>query len=264
MNLKKLINKSWYGSIGYIEDNATIDLFVTYLLYNKPVLDEFKNHIFAFTYKTLDLDYLQASIETIYPNASILTLDTNRGHNFGTADLDNAVFEFCKNNNSEWLCKASNDMIYNPAILDKKIGEADFYYMNGIGYGGMEKYNFDFDRIIQEDFYPQTNFYFINTFKTDYLNNSEYLDETYQYIQQLPEYNGRVWEYIPGWSCEGLLKECVERNNLLKEHLILEEKYRILLQMVQHYQIHDCSHKNIMIEGICHLQHSNDKILDIS
>ena len=147
MNLKKLINKSWYGSIGYIEDNATIDLFVTYLLYNKPVLDEFKNHIFAFTYKTLDLDYLQASIETIYPNASILTLDTNRGHNFGTADLDNVVFEFCKNNNGEWLCKASNDMIYNPAILDKKIGEADFYYMNGIGYGGMEKYNFDFDRI---------------------------------------------------------------------------------------------------------------------
>lgn len=263
MNLKKLINKSWYGSIGYIEDNATIDLFVTYLLYNKPVLDEFKNHIFAFTYKTLDLDYLQASIETIYPNANILTLDTNRGHNFGTADLDNAVFEFCKNNNSEWLCKASNDMIYNPAILDKKIGEADFYYVNGIGYGGMEKYNFDFDRIIQEDFYPQTNFYFINTFKTDYLNNSEYLDETYQYIQQLPEYNGRVWEYIPGWSCEGLLKECVERNNLSKEHLISEDKYRILLGIIKDYSIHDCSHKNIMIEGVCHLQWPEQQIIKI-
>lgn len=263
MNLKKLINKSWYGSIGYIEDNATIDLLVTYLLYNKPVLDEFKNHIFAFTYKTLDLDYLQTSINTLYPNASILTLDTNRGHNFGTADLDNAVFEFCKNNNGEWLCKASNDMIYNPAILDKKIGVADFYYMNGIGYGGMEKYNFDFDRIIQEDFYPQTNFYFINTSKIDYINNSEYLDKTYQYIQQFPEYSGRVWEYIPGWSCENFLKECVERNNLVKEHLISEDKYRILLGIIKDYSIHDCSHKNIIIEGVCHLQWPEQQIIKI-
>ncbi len=263
MNLKKLINKSWYGSIGYIEDSATIDLLVTYLLYNKPVLDEFKNHIFAFTYKTLDLDYLQTSINTLYPNASILTLDTNRGHNFGTADLDNAVFEFCKNNNGEWLCKASNDMIYNPAILDKKIGVADFYYMNGIGYGGMEKYNFDFDRIIQEDFYPQTNFYFINTSKIDYINNSEYLDKTYQYIQQFPEYSGRVWEYIPGWSCENFLKECVERNNLVKEHLISEDKYRILLGIIKDYSIHDCSHKNIIIEGVCHLQWPEQQIIKI-
>jgi hypothetical protein len=56
----------------------------------------------------------------------------------------------------------------------------------------------------------------------------------------------------------------IERNNLIKEHLVSEKKYRILLEMIQQYQIHDCSHKNIMIEGICHFQYSDDKILDIS
>ena len=88
-------------------------------------------------------------------------------------------------------------------------------------------------------------------------------DKTYKYIQTVPNYNGRVWEYIEGWSCEDFLKKCVERNNLVKEHLIPEEKYNILLNAIKSYQIHDCSHKNIMIEGICHLQWPNEPIFNI-
>ncbi len=115
----------------------------------------------------------------------------------------------------------------------------------------------------QKFFYPQTNFYFINVKKTDYINNKQYLDETYQYIQTIPNYNGKIWEYINGWSCESFLKQCIERNNLSKYHLISEEKYRMLLQVIKDYNIHDCSHKNIMIEGICHLQYHNQQILEI-
>ena len=135
--------------------------------------------------------------------------------------------------------------------------------MNGIGYGGMFKYDFDLDRITKEDFYPQTNFYFINVTKTDYLNDKQHLDETYNTIQTLPEYNGRIWEYFEGWSCEDFLKNCTVRNNLTKEHLISEEKYRILLQTVLTNQIHDCSHKQIMIEGICHFPYPEQQIIKI-
>jgi hypothetical protein len=60
------------------------------------------------------------------------------------------------------------------SILEKEVGDADFYYMNGIGYGGMVPYDFDFDQIINEDFYPQTNFYFINVSKTDFLNDKNF------------------------------------------------------------------------------------------
>jgi hypothetical protein len=99
---------------------------------------------------------------------------------------------------------------------------------------------------------PQTNFYFINVNKTDFLYDKEYVDETYNHVLTIPNYNGKVWEYIQGWSCENFLKKCVKRNNLKKHHLIPKEKYLSLLQLVKNNQIHDCSHKNIMIEGVCH------------
>ncbi|MCP5063889.1 MAG: hypothetical protein GY936_15695 [Ignavibacteriae bacterium] len=263
MKLKKLINKSCYGSIGYIGDNSDIELLGSYLLHNKSVLDEFTNHVFTFTYKDLDKQLLNNTIHSVLPNAEIIILDENRGHNFGTADLDNKIIDYCKSNNIKWLCKASNDIILKPELLNIPINNSDFYYMNGIGYGGMVKYDFDFDRIIEEDFYPQTNFYFIDVTKIDYLYNKEYINETYEYIQNLNGYNGKIWEYIKGWSCEDFLKNCVSRNNLTKCHLVSNEKYRILLEMVVNNQIHDCSHKNIMIEGICHFQHPNENILVI-
>jgi hypothetical protein len=45
--------------------------------------------------------------------------------------------------------------------------------------------------------------------------------------------------------------------------LISQEKYRNLLQVIKDFNIHDGSHKNIMIEGICHLQYSEQQILEI-
>ena len=260
MKLKTLINKSYYGSIGYIDNRDSIDTLGSYLLHNKLVLDEFEGHIFAFTHKDLDTEHLEETISSLYPNAIILYLDKNRGHNFGTVDLDNLVFDYCKDNNIEWLCKASNDIILQPEVLELPIDEADFYYMGSIGLGGMVKYDFDNQRIINEDFFPQTNFYFINVSKTDYLNDKEYIDKTYNEIQNVPDYNGRIWEYFQGWTCERFLKNCVERNNLSKCHLIPQKTYIKLLELIKQQQIHDCSHKNIMIEGICHYQNQNQKI----
>lgn len=260
MLLRELINKSWYGSIGYIENLDTIETLGSYLTHNKPVLDEFENHLFAFTYKELDEEYLAEVIHSIYPEAIILTLDENRGHNFGTADLDNAVFDMCKSLGVEWLCKTSTDIILRPEVLKLPIQEADFYYMNGIGFGGMANWDFDFDKIQSEYFYPQTNFYFINVSKTDYINDHDYLDETYKHIQSIDNYNGKIWEYIQDWTCEDFLVNCVNRNNLSKYHLITPDTYIRLLKLVKQYQIHDCSHKNIMIDGVCHYQYPNKNI----
>jgi hypothetical protein len=267
MNLKQLINQSVYGTIGYISSLEDIDLLEQYILYNLPVLKEFKKIVIATNYKFYpDYELIRKSNELwmkYFPSCSYINNPTNRGHNFGTVDLDNILFNFCKIYKYEWLCKSANDIIFQESILEKPIEEADFYYMNGIGYGGMIPYNFDFDKIVNEEFYPQTNFYFINISKTDYLNNKEYLDETYKYIQTIPNYNGKIWEYINGWSCEDFLKQCIERNKLSKYHLIPDEKYLSLLQLVKDNQIHDCSHKNIMIEGICHFQYINQSIIEI-
>lgn len=266
MKLKKLINKSYYGSTGYISSYDDINRLEQYILYNMPVLKEYINVITSTTYIDNSpglRDQLKNTWIKYFPNSIHIDTGISKGHSFGAADNDNALFDYCKENNVEWLCKSANDMIIQESIFEKQIEEADFYYLNGIGYGGMIKYNFDFDRIINEDFYPQTNFYFINILKTDYLNDKEYLNETYRYIQTVEKYNGRIWEYIQGWSCEDFLKNCIRRNNLSKKHLVSEKNYHILLEIIKNNNIHDPSHKNIMIEGICHFQYLKQQIIEI-
>lgn len=263
MNLKTLINKSYYGSIGYIENNTSIDLLGSYLLYSKLILDEFKGHIFAFTYKELDRYYLESVIYELYPNATILVLDKNRGHNFGTADLDNFIFDYSKNNNIEWLCKSASDIILTDDILSVEIDEADFYYLNGISFEDLNNFKFDYKEILDKHFYPQTNFYFINVSKTDYLNDKEYIDNTYIQSLKILNYNGKIWEYIPDWSCENFLKQSVVRNGLSKMYLLNSDIYNKFCKVIKLYRIGDPSHKNIMINGICHYQHTDKPIIII-
>lgn len=264
MLLKELINKSIYGTIGYIASQEDLYTLEQYINYNLPILKEYKQIIIATNYKNYP-EFVEENTQLwkkYFPECIIIDLKINRGPNFGYCDLDDALFNYCKENNIEWLCKSANDVIFEESILNKEIEEADFYYLNGIGYGGMVQYNFDFDKIIKQDFYPQTNFYFINTFKTDYLNDKTHVTEIYNKVQNLPDYNGKAWEY--GFkSCEGLLKECIEKNNLLKYHLVSQEKYRILLEIIKNNNIHDSSHKNIMIEGICHYPYTNLPLIDI-
>lgn len=264
MNLKQLINKSVYGTVGYISSQNDLDLLEQYILYNLPILREYKQIVVATNYKNYP-KFVEENTQLwtkYFPNCIILNLQTNRGHNFGTADLDDSIFDYCKENNIEWLCKSANDIILQESILNKEIEKVDFYYLNGIGYGGMIKYDFDFNKIIEQDFYPQTNFYFINVSKIDYLNDKEHINEIYNKVQNIPDYNGKAWEY--GFrSCETLLKECIEKNNLSKYHLIPQEKYLILLKLIKDNFIHDSSHKNIVIEGICHYQYVNQQIIMI-
>lgn len=254
MILKDIISKTYFGSISFIENNSSVDHLCSYLLYNKPVIDEYKGRLFAFTYKDLDKSYVESKIKSLFPDAIFLYVDVNRGHNFGTTDLDNTLFDYCKENNIPWLCRVSGDVILQSSLLDTPIESSDFYYMNGIGYGGLQSYDFDFDRVINENFFPQTNFYFINVSKTDYLYDKDFLDETYQIMLDIPNYNGRLWEYIQGWECERFLAACVQRNNLSKFHLLDNETYLRLLSAVKNYNIHDPSHKNLLINGVCHYQ----------
>ena len=263
MKLKQLINKATYGTIGYIGSQDDLDLLEQYIVYNLPVLEQFQHVAVATNYSSLDLIQPNAQLwKKYFPECTLLDSKVNRGHCFGTADLDDMLFDYCKENKIEWLCKSANDILVQETILDKEVDEANFYYLNGIGYGGMDQYDYIFDRIIKEDFYPQTNFYFINIGKTDYLNDKNHITEIYDKVQDISNYSGKAWEY--GFrSCEHLLGECIRRNQLSTHHLLSNEKYRILLQVVKDYNIHDCSHKNIMVDGICHFQFNDQQVINI-
>jgi len=265
MILKELINKSLYGTIGYISSQGDLNLLEQYILYNLPVLKEFKQIIVVTNYKSYP-EFVEENTQLwrkYFPNCILIDLEINRGHSFGIADSENAIIDYCKENNIKWLCKSANDIIIQESILDKEIDEADFYYLNGVGYGEIVKYNFDFNKVINENFFPQTNFYFIDTSKIDYLYDKDYINQTYNYIQSISDYSGKVWEYIDGWACELFLVKCINRNKLFKSHLIPLEKYITLLNIIKDNQMHDSSHKNIMIEGICHFQFPNQNIIKI-
>jgi hypothetical protein len=267
MLLKNLINKSVYGTIGYIASQDDIDLLERYILYNLPVLKEFKKIVVATNYK----NYPEFTSENTqlwkkyFLNCVIIDLEINRGPNFGYCDLDDAVFDYCKENDIEWLCKSANDMIIQESILEKQIEEADFYYTPSVGYSALfSPHNVDVKKVYDtsEYFYPQTNFYFINIFKINYLNDKDHVTEIYNKVQTVLDYNGKAWEY--GFkSCEVLLKECVEKNNLLNFNLISREKFNILLKLIKDNQMCDPSHKNIMIEGICHYPYIDQQVIEI-
>jgi hypothetical protein len=263
MNLKQLINKSIYGTVGYVNSKQDLDLLEQYILYNLPILKEFKQILVATNYSDLSLVEENTKLWKKYFSECILMdSNNNRGPSFGTADLDNLIFNYCVNNKIEWLFKSSNDVIIKDSFLDKKIPEADFYYLIGISYEDLYLNNFNYEKILNK-FFPQTNGYFINVSKCDYLVTEEFLDETYNYVINTPGYNNKPWEYINEWSCELFLKKCVERNNLTKHYLLDKEKHNQLCEIVNTYKIGDPSHKNIMIEGICHFQYSNQQTIEI-
>jgi len=260
--IKQLANKSIYGSVGYISSKQDLELLEQYIMFNLSVLKEFKQILIATNY---DLDLREDNFQLwrkYFPNCILIDNDKNRGPAFGTADLDNLIFDYCVNNNVEWLFKSSNDVIIEENFLNKEIPDVDFYYLIGISYEDLCLNNFNYEKILNK-FFPQTNGYFINTSKCDYLVTKEFLDETYKQVINLSTYRGKPWEHIENWSCELFLKNCIERNNLTKHYLLNIEKHNQLCEIVNIYKIGDPSHKNIMIEGICHFQYPEQQIVEI-
>lgn len=264
MNLKQLINKSVYGTIGYITSKDDLNLLEQYIVYNLPVLKEFKQIIVATNYKTYPnlIEENTQLWKKYFSNSIILDSKINRGHQIGTADLDNIIFDYCKENNIKWLCKSANDIILQKELLNKKIKNTDFYYLSSVGLGGLQHYNFDKQKLIDNDFTPQTNFYFINVSKTDYLNDKENLNKVWNLISKSDNDKEKKWEFGLK-SCEYQLHLCVNRNKLSKFNLIPLNKFLSLLDIIINYNIHDGSHKNIMIENICHFHFPNQPIIEI-
>lgn len=253
MQIKDLVNKSWYSTTGYIKNENDLIILESYIKYNLTFLKKFKGIITSINYSSPDLCIKNKETWSKYfDNVIQLECPVNRGYNFGVADLDNQIIDYCKENNIDWVCKSDNDIILDLSFLETNIEESDFYYINGVGFGGLQAYEFKFDEVIENDFFPQTNFYFIDTSKIDYLNDKNYLDETYNYVNSLENYNGKIWEYVEGWTCERFLANCVNRNNLNKFHLIDNQTYLKLLKHIYDNRIIDCSYKNIMVKGVCH------------
>ena len=169
--------------------------------------------------------------------------------------------------------KGDFEKVYEPKFFDngeykgKPINTDTFLFdtYKKISSGGdmirviVKAYDYDNDRMINEDFYQQTTQYFINTTKLPYIHKQETVDKAYDYVQKLNNYNGRVWEHIKGISCEDFLKNAVIKNKLVTHHLIKPDTYIPLLNFVKANNIHDPSYKQLIIGGTVHLQYPDAK-----
>lgn len=261
MKIQDIIKNSVYGTIGYVSENHILYL-PQYLEYNKFILSLFDNIIVCYSFDNINFNEVKNIWKSFFGDKVQFYSIPNKGHTISTMELDNLVIEKSKNLNKKYTWKTSSDIIFFPQILEKQIIEADFYYLNGIGIGGLQQYNFDYNKIINEYFFPQTNFYIINN-KIDYINNTEEINKGYELQKQNP--NRRLWELISGFECETFLKRCVERNNLTKIHLIDEYNYKNLLFTINKYNIVDPSHKNLIINdiGVCHLHYPGEPCYSI-
>jgi hypothetical protein len=265
MILKNIINKSYYGTVGYIKCEKDIELLEQYINFNLPILSQFKGIISATTFGGDDPLKLYNEIDKLwkkyFPESKNINNGISRGHCFGAADNDNSIIDYCKSNKIDWVCKSAYDIVLFEDCLKIPVENSDFYYLEGFSKYNIINNGSDFEILYSNHFSPQTNFYFIDSSKIDYLNSKNYIDESYFYSLKIPNYNGKIWEYIEGWSNENLLKYCVIRNGLKKTHLIDKEQYKKLYELVSLYNIGDPSHKNILINGICHYHYNKENIL---
>lgn len=278
-NSKKImydfLSESVYTSIGTITSEESIENLDTILNANKEILSLFP-YIVVAQNRTQNISnelYEQSKQiwKKYFKNIIILDFDTNRGHCFGAADLDNIVVEYAKTLPVKYIWKSTNDIYLTHNVLGNEFSEEiQIYYLQGIGVGGIVNNYKTVEECISKsyesitDIFPQTNFYII-TKDIDFINNKNYIDESYEKCINIPNFNGRVWEYIPGLSNEALLKECIIRNNLKYKHILDYETYNKLVQTIMVYNIHDSSHKNLLLikQGICHFHNINDFILEI-
>lgn len=262
MEFGEVVVRSVYGTTGYLADPSDLRAVEQMLMHNLPILRHFRQAVVATNYgedARADLVAANTALWRAYlPNAVLLDHPVNRGHSIGTSDLDNLLFEHCRSEGIDWLCKGAHDVLLDEHVMSIPVVEADFYYLNAVSYADLAARNFDLDPFTSDYFFPQTTFYAINVAATDYLVDPLLLDRSWAIVNRIPDYNGRIWEHIPGWSCERLLRLCVERNGLSRCHVMSDEQYRRVLHLVIDQRIEDCSHKGLSINGICHFQGLTD------
>lgn len=253
-----LLAASDFGTTGYLasaDDVAALDRMIEL---NLDVLRTFRRIAVATNYGATNADELRAANREVwrarFPDCVLIDSPVNRGHSIGTADLDTLLFDWCKRTGGRWLCKSANDVALSPRVLQIQVRPAQFYYLNAVSYDALAEHGFDFARFEGDFFFPQDTFWVLDVQATDHLVAREFLDASWRIVTRIPDYSGRIWEVIPGWSCERLLQLMVLRNGLTRCALMSPEQWRQVLDLTVERRITDCSLKGIDVNGICHTQ----------
>lgn len=207
------------------------------------------------------------------PNCVILHSDKNRGHMFGTIDLEEVILEYVKKELPEvqYLWKSMDDVITTTELLDVEVEEAEFYYLPGFSYetiqqaGGKENLRKIYNAFNSGFYTPQTTFFILDITNVDSLYGND-VPSKIDIYQEVKARNPSVkpWE-IPfdiKFDCETHLGRTTKD---LKKFCLLKDQFEDLLDMVEVNKIGDPAHKNIYFEklGVCHYHYYKDLIYNV-
>lgn len=260
--LKDIVPESVLGINGTIINRQSYERQEQYIKYNSSWLNLFDTVIFAYNGEKKWIDFFIESVQLHTPNIKIILeySDNNLGHTFGTMDNDNRIFKCANLLDKKYLWKFSIDVIADNILMDVYVDtDYDFFYINNIGYAALHdstKQELFEDIKSQKYFYPQTNYYIIKNHINFYpdINTILSLKKEYEEIKKdHPEYN--PWDAIQGCDCEHMLAKTIRDNNLKAKHLLNDEDTHKILNLIEEYQWHDGSHKNIQYTNVGNLCH---------
>jgi len=277
MKIKELIPKAAFGTIATIKDEFSIRKLDLFLGYNLPLISQFENVIIALNKADNVSDRVVDEYKNIWsvnvPNAVIIELQHNRGHMFGTIDLEEAILSYIKNNlpKVEYLFKSMDDVITSEILLDLEVPITDFYYLPGFSYesilkaGGKDNLYNIYETFESGFFTPQTTFFIVRIDGIISIYGND-IDDKYRVYTEakksMPEI--KPWE-IPfdiKFDCETHLGRTVKN---MSKHCIVLNKFKELLDLVEKIPIMDPSHKNVLFKdiGVCHYHFYEQAVYEI-
>lgn len=276
MNLHSLISKSCYATIATITDDS-FDKLNLFMQYNVDLIKQFPQVIIS-TNSLEDtpmrkINQYHNTWRRMVPNCIILNSTVNRGHMFGTIDLEEVILEYAKRELPEvqYLWKSMDDVITTTELLDVEIEEAEFYYLPGFSYesiqkaGGKETLRKIYDAFDSGFYTPQTTFFILDITNVDSLYGND-VPSKIDIYQEVKTRNPSVkpWE-IPfdiKFDCETHLGRTTKD---LKKFCLLKDQFEDLLDMIDVNKIGDPAHKNIYFEklGVCHYHYYKDLIYNV-
>ena len=276
MKLQSLTSKSCYATIATITEDS-FDKLNLFMQYNEELIKQFP-HVIISTNSLEDtpirkVNQYHNTWRRMVPNCVILHSDKNRGHMFGTIDLEEDILKHIKKELPEvqYLWKSMDDVITTTDLLDVEVEEAEFYYLPGFSYesiqkaGGKENLHKIYDAFDSGFYTPQTPFFILDITNINSLYGSD-IDIKINIYKEVKARNPAVkpWE-VPfniKFDCETHLGRTTKD---LKKFCLLKDQFEDLLDMVEVNKIGDPSHKNIYFEklGVCHYHFYKDLIYNV-
>ncbi len=279
MFLKEILNSSSIAFTATVNGKESLTKLERFRPYTEALIERFPHVILAMNSlsETTDEEIAEYKAEWLKmaPKCVILHSEVNRGHMFGTIDLEESILKYIKESlpDVKYLWKSADDMIVSTELLDIEVPEAEFYYLPGFSYESIlragSKENLIYinrNEIFESGLWtPQTPFFILNVDSVHnlYGDDVEYKIGVYQDCKRWkPAIKPWEVEFDIKFDCETHLARTVR---FLKKHCLVKDQLEDLIDFVMFNRVGDPSHKNIYFEkiGVCHYHFYNDLIYNV-